>query len=52
MIDRHGRWARHVTLERAILMATAEDEAGERRWQAVFLAVLALRTQRAEVAPF
>jgi hypothetical protein len=46
MIDRHGRWARHVTLERAIAMGMAPDHDGEQFWRAVFVAVLELQTPR------
>jgi hypothetical protein len=42
-IDQHGRWARHVVLQRAIDQLMAGDLIGEQVWRRVFNAVLALQ---------
>jgi hypothetical protein len=50
MIDEHGRWARHVVLDRAIARALDGDSAGEDRWRRVLLAVLDIQTPRGTIA--
>jgi hypothetical protein len=47
-IDEHGRWARHVVLQRAIDQLMAGDVIGETVWRRVFTAILALQHRTRE----
>jgi hypothetical protein len=47
-IDQHGRWARHVVLQRAIDQLMAGDPIGEKVWRRVFNAILALQHRTRE----
>jgi hypothetical protein len=50
-IDRHGRWARHVVLQRAIDQLMAGDPIGEQVWRRVFNAILALQHRPRQSLP-
>jgi hypothetical protein len=50
-IDQHGRWARHVVLQRAIDQLMAGDPVGEQVWRRVFNAILALQHRLRQTLP-
>jgi hypothetical protein len=50
-IDQHGRWARHVVLQRAIDRIIAGDPVGEQVWRRVFNAILAMQDRPRQILP-